>query len=161
MKIADLVVSAVLALLSVYLMWKSAELPIGWLEGEGPGGGTFPFWLAAGMLVCSVLIFVRNLMGRSVEGQAVGEFMHRDSARLFLIVLVALTVMIGLIHVVGVYGSVPLFFMFYLRYLGNHSWPLVLSISLSAPVVTFAFFEKLLLIELPKGVTEPLFYIFY
>jgi len=28
-------------------------------------------------------------------------------------------------------------------------------------VITFLFFEKLLLILLPKGFTEPLFYIFY
>ncbi len=161
MKKADLVASAVLAIFSVYLMIKSMELPVGWLEGEGPGGGAFPFWLAAGMLICSVLIFIRNLQRKSPEGRSTEIFMDRESARLFLIVLVSLTVMIGLIHVVGIYISIPLFFIFYLRYLGKHSWPLVLAISLSAPVLTFVFFEKLLLILLPKGITDEWFYIFY
>ena len=161
MKRADLVASAVLALLSVYLMLKSMELPIGWLKEEGPGGGAFPFWLAAGMLVCSILIFVRNLLKLSPEGNSTETFMDSETSRLFMTVLISLTIMIGLIHVIGMYGSIPLFFIFYMRYIGKHPWWLVLIVSLSAPVITFLFFEKLLLILLPKGFTEPLFYIFY
>ncbi|MCZ6473453.1 MAG: tripartite tricarboxylate transporter TctB family protein [SAR324 cluster bacterium] len=161
MKKADLVGAAVLAILSVYLMVKSMELPIGWLEGEGPGGGAFPFWLSAGMLICCVFIFIRNLRRKSPEGQSTEIFMDRESARLFLTVLVSLSVMIGLIHIVGIYISIPLFFIFYMRHLGKHPWPLVLAISLSAPVLTFVFFEKLLLILLPKGITDEWFYIFY
>lgn len=161
MKRADLVASAVLALFSVYLMIKSAELPVGWLEGEGPGGGAFPFWLAAGMLVCSILIFARNLLKLSPEGKSAVAFMDSETIRLFMTVLISLTIMIGLIHVIGMYGSIPLFFIFYMRYIGKHSWWLVLVVSLSVPVITFLFFEKLLLILLPKGFTEPLFYIFY
>ena len=44
MRRAELLMALVLALLSVYLMWKSWELPIGWIPDEGPGGGAFPFW---------------------------------------------------------------------------------------------------------------------
>ena len=43
---------------SVGLMVKSAELEIGWIPEEGPGGGAFPFWLSAGMLVCCIWILV-------------------------------------------------------------------------------------------------------
>ena len=55
MRSAELVMAVVMAIFSVYLMWKSAELPIGWIPQEGPGGGALPFWLAAGCLVCFVL----------------------------------------------------------------------------------------------------------
>ena len=43
MRLAELITAAVLALLSIYLMFKSAELDIGYLPGEGPGGGAWPF----------------------------------------------------------------------------------------------------------------------
>ena len=56
----------VLGVLSVYLMVKSAELPIGWIPNEGPGGGAFPFWLSAGMLVCCVFITLRCCYGKAL-----------------------------------------------------------------------------------------------
>ncbi len=161
MRLADLVVAGVLALFSIYLMVKSAELPIGWLPGEGPGGGAFPFWLALVMLICSVLIFARTLLRLSPEGKSTALFMGKEATRLFLIVLVSLSIMIGLIEIVGVYVSVPLFMIFYLRYLGSHSWWLTVFVAVTTPVVTFILFEKILLILLPKGITDPLFYIFF
>ena len=63
MRIAEVATAAILGLFSIYLMWKSGE-PAGWnpnaerfdniafIEGEGPGSGFWPFWLAAIMLVC-------------------------------------------------------------------------------------------------------------
>ncbi len=69
----------------------------------------------------------------------------------------SLTAMIGLIHVVGVYISVPLYLVFYMRYIGHHPWRVAGSISAVAPVVTFLFFEIALKIELPKGWAGNLF----
>ena len=43
MRRAELVMALALGVLSAYLMVKSAELPIGWIPREGPGGGAFPF----------------------------------------------------------------------------------------------------------------------
>lgn len=161
MRLAELVTSALLALLSAYLMVKSMELPIGWLEGEGPGGGAFPFWLALGMLVCSVLIFFRTLTRRTPQGRSTEEFVSGETLRHLAVVVAALAVMIGAIHIIGVYFSVPLFLFFYLRVLGKHSWRLTTAVSLATPVVTFVLFEKILLILLPKGYTDSWFYIFY
>ena len=50
MRRAEIVTASLMAVFSVYLMWKSAELPIGWIPDEGPGGGAFSFWLSAVML---------------------------------------------------------------------------------------------------------------
>ncbi|MBF0279842.1 MAG: tripartite tricarboxylate transporter TctB family protein [SAR324 cluster bacterium] len=161
MKRADLIAALVLAIISFYMMLKSMELPIGWEAGKGPGGGAFPFWLSAGMLICSVLIFIRNLAGLSLESKDTQPFMETETLKLFLTVSIALIAMIGAIHIVGVYVSVPLFVAFYMRHLGKHSWTKTLVISLTIPVVTFLFFEKLLLLLLPKGVTEEWFYIFF
>lgn len=161
MRRADLVVSAILALFSVYLLFKSAELPIGWLPGEGPGGGAFPFWLSVIMLVSSVLIFLRTLIGASSEGRSKEIFMDSESRRLFFIVLFSLTALIGGIHVVGIYISIPLFMVFYIRFLGNHTWLISLTIGIVSPLLVFSLFEKVLIKLLPKGFTEPLFYVFF
>lgn len=53
MRKAELYMAVLLTVFSGYLMWKSAELPYTWVKGIGPGGGMFPFWLSAGMLICS------------------------------------------------------------------------------------------------------------
>ena len=161
MRRAELYVAVVLAIFSLYLMWKSTELPIGWDPDKGPGGGAFPFWLSAGMLVCALLIAYRTLRGLTPESRSTEPFMDRESFRMILIVVASLTAMVAGIHVIGIYGSVPLFLIFYLRYMGKHSWVTTLIVSFTTPVVTFLFFEKLLLILLPKGITDELFYIFF
>ncbi|MCH9046853.1 MAG: tripartite tricarboxylate transporter TctB family protein [SAR324 cluster bacterium] len=161
MRRAELIVAVFLAIFSLYLMWKSTELPIGWDPDKGPGGGAFPFWLSAGMLVCALLIAYRTLRGLTPESRSTEPFMDRESFRMILIVVASLTALVAGIHVIGIYGSVPLFLIFYLRYMGKHSWVTTLIVSLTTPVVTFLFFEKLLLILLPKGITDELFYIFF
>jgi hypothetical protein len=161
MRRAELAMAVVLAIFSSYLMWKSAELPIGWIPDEGPGGGAFPFWLSAGMLVCSIWTVVRWFRRVTPESRSTRAFMDRQTTFLFAAVVGALGLMIALIHVIGVYGAVPLFFIFYMRFLGRHSWPQTFALALATPVVTFFFFEILLHITLPKGLTEPLFYPLY
>ena len=73
----------------------------------------------------------------------------------------ALVAMVGLIHSIGVYVAVPLFLIYYLRFLGRHGWSLTASLAVTIPIVTFFFFEIALKITLPKGVAEPLFYPLY
>lgn len=56
MRNGEILIAGILALFSVYLMVKSAELPIGYVSGRGPGGGAWPFWLSGIMLVCCGVI---------------------------------------------------------------------------------------------------------
>ena len=173
MRRMDLVVAGILTAFSAYLMWKSTELPIGWIKDYGPGGGAFPFWLSVAMLICTGTILVRSVLGLTPESQSDAPFfVDGEARRLVYVVGAALTIMIALtsgiyiygvtiLPAVGVYVAVPLFVIFYMRYLGNHSWKLTLAIAIATPVVTFLFFEKLLLILLPKGITDTWFYIFF
>ncbi len=39
----------------------------------------------------------------------------------FVLVGGGVTVMIGLVHIVGMYGAIPAFFFYYLRFLDRHS----------------------------------------
>ncbi len=157
MRMAELVMGLVMGVFSLYLMWKSAELPIGWIAGEGPGGGAWPFWLAAGMLACCIAIVVRGAKGLTPESRSEEPFMDNRAFRLFALNAGALTVMIGLFHIVGAYGAIPIFLIFYLRFMGGHSWRLTGTFAAVTPVLTFLFFEIALQKTLPKGFTEPLF----
>ena len=157
MRAAELVMAIVLGVFSLYLMSKSAELPIGWIPGEGPGGGAWPFWLATGMLFCCIAIVYR--WARRITPESRSEEVYMDSRTLELILLNvgALTAMIGLFHIVGAYGAIPVFLVFYLRFLGGHSWQLTGTFAVVTPVVTFLFFEIALQKTLPKGFTDPWF----
>ncbi len=161
MRIAELLMAVVMGIFSLYLMWKSAELDIGWIENEGPGGGAWPFWLAAVMLGSCVWIIVRWVRKTSPLSRSSEVYVDKGSLIDVALVAGSLTVTIALFHVIGVYGALPLFLIFYLRVMGRHSWRLTLITMTAVPVTTFFFFEIALKITLPKGYTEPLFYPLY
>ncbi len=161
MRVAELSMAVVMAIFSLYLMWKSTELPIGWIPAEGPGGGAFPFWLSLGMLLCCLWMIGRWVTRTSPPSRSTEPFMTPQTLKLFLLVAGSLAAMIGLIHIIGVYGAVPLFLIFYIRFLGRHSWAIAGSLAVSTPIAAFLFFEIALKKTLPKGYTEPLFYPLY
>ena len=49
------------------------------------------------------------------------------------------------------------FLIYYIRFIGKHSWLATLSVSLAIPTVGFFFFDVAMRIVLPKGYSEPLF----
>ena len=157
MRRAELVTAVLMAAFSGYLMAKSAELPIGWIPEEGPGGGAWPFWLAAIMLVCSLWTMVNWYRRTSPPSQSTEPFMDSYAAKMFILVGGGVAIMIGLVHLVGMYGAIPAFLIYYVRYIGHHSWPATLSVSVISPVVVFFFFDIAMRIVLPKGYLEPLF----
>ena len=157
MRMAELVMAVVMAVFSLYLMWKSAELPIGWIPGEGPGGGAWPFWLATGMLLCCIATVYRWARRLTPESRSEDVYMDGRAFKLFLLNAGALAAMIGLFHIVGAYGAIPAFLIFYLRFMGGHSWRLTGTFAVVTPVITFLFFEIALQKTLPKGFTDPWF----
>lgn len=157
MRMAELVMGIVMGVFSLYLMWKSAELPIGWIPGEGPGGGSWPFWLAAVMLLCCIAIVIRGAKRMTPESRSEKPFMDSRTFRLFVLNAGSLAVMIGLFHIVGAYGAIPAFLIFYLRFMGGHSWRMTGIFAFVTPIVTFLFFEIALQKTLPKGYTDPWF----
>jgi len=161
MRRAELIMAVAMAILSASFMWKSAELPIGWVRGSGPGAGFYPFWLSTGMLLCCVAIIVNWIRRTSPPSRSTEPYMDGHSLRLFLYGAGSLGVMIAFIHVIGVYFAVPLYLIFYMRFMGRHPWKLTATLAILTPIFTFFFFEIALNITLPKGVTEPMFYPLY
>ncbi len=146
-----------MGIFSIYLMYKSTELEIGWIEDEGPGGGTWPFWLAAIMQISCIGILVNWFLKKGPIATSTKTYIEPHVIGDVAAVAGSLIVCVGLFHWIGVYGSLPLFLIFYIRFLGKHSWGLTATLAVVIPVVTFYFFEITLKIILPKGITEPLF----
>jgi len=146
-----------MALLSIYLMFKSTELDVGFIKGEGPGGGFWPFWLSAGMLVSTIWIAINWYLRKSPPSQSTEKFLDSYGLRMLLLVGGGVTVFIGLTHILGFYGAILVFLIYYIRFLGHHSWGATLAIAFTTPVVTFLFFDIAMRIVLPKGYLEPLF----
>lgn len=154
---AELLMALIMGIFSIYLMYKSFELPIGWIEDEGPGGGAWPFWLAAIMLVSCIGILVNWYRKKGPISISTNTYIRSDALVEVACVAIALGITVALFSFIGIYGALPLFMLFYLKVLGKHSWSLSIAIAVVFPISIFFFFEITLKIILPKGITEPLF----
>jgi hypothetical protein len=158
---AELLMAVVLALLSLGFMVKSYELNIGWVPGRGPGSGAWPFWLSAGMLAATAVTIVRWFARATPESRSTETYMSKAAVS---IVGTAVLALVGLLigtYYIGIYFSLMLFLLFFVRIMGRQSWPITLGIALLTPVFVFCLFDWALTIPLPKGLSEPLFYPIY
>ena len=66
-------------------------------------------------------------------------------------------------HIDLQYGAMALFLFYYLWFLGRHSLALSLLMSIGMPIGFFFFFEGVMRITLPKGMsfTDPVFNVLY
>jgi len=163
MRLGEIVTAGVLALFSIYLMWKSTELPIGYIEGRGPGGGLWPFWLSAIMLISCGVIAWNWWRGTSPPSQSDEPLLDAYGWKMLLLVGGGIVVFVGLVNVISMYGAIAVFLLYYTRFLGRHGWPLSLAISLITPVAFFFFFEGAMRITMPSGMpfTDPVFNFLY
>jgi hypothetical protein len=168
MRRAELVTAIVLACLSLYLMWKSGEGPswdpdiarfdnIGFDETGTPGSGFWPFWLSLVMFVSSLWIMVNWYRRTSPPSQSDEPYMDAYSRRMLLWVGGGLFAFLALIEWLGFYAGIFLFLVYYLKFLGKHSWLRTLLIATLTPVFCFFFFDVAMRIVLPKGITEAFF----
>lgn len=163
MKRAELITAVILALFSIYLMWKSTELNVGYVSGEGPGGGAWPFWLAAIMLICTIVIFINATKGKTAPSQSNDPLLDRYGKKVLLQVGGGIFGFIALIDILSMYGAMFVFLIYYLGFLGRHGWRLTMSIAVLSPIIFFFFFEGLMRITMPKGLPflEPVFNVLF
>src|SRR6056297_542465 len=140
MRNGEIVTAGILALFSIYLMWKSTELPIGYIAGRGPGGGAWPFWLSAIMLISCAMIAFRWWKRTSPPSQSDEPLLDAYGWRTVALVGGGIVVFVALINVISMYGAIAAFLFYYMRFLGRHSWALTLTISLATPLIFFFFF---------------------
>jgi putative tricarboxylic transport membrane protein len=163
MRYGEILTAGVLALFSIYLMVKSAELPIGFIRGQGPGGGAWPFWLSGIMLICCAMIALNWWRRTSPPSQSDEPFLDGHGWRTIGLVGGGLIAFIALIEIISMYGAIAVFLFYYLWFLGRHSLRLSLILSLITPLVFFFFFEGMMRITMPTGMsfTDPVFDFLY
>ena len=166
---AELLMAILMAAFSGYLMMKSAELPFGWIPGEGPGGGAWPFWLALIMLISCLVMLVNWVRKTSAPARSLERFflpgVLADTGAVALALFITIGLFEGLtlggipvLPALGAYVGIFLFMVFYVGFLGRHGVLKTTLFSVAVPVVTFLFFELALKIILPRGITEPFFH---
>ncbi|MGD8348146.1 MAG: tripartite tricarboxylate transporter TctB family protein [Gammaproteobacteria bacterium] len=158
---AELAMAILLALASIGLMVKSAELNIGWVVNRGPGAGAWPFWLSAGMLLCCITTMIRWFLKITPESRNLEPFMTSETIRIVGTSAGAILFLLAATHFIGMYLALVFFLVFYLKYIGRHKWGLTIVLTIGIPIFIFCLFEWALKIPLPKSVTEPWFYPIY
>ncbi len=158
---AELAMAIVTILMSIALMVKAADNRIDWVQGRGPGAGAWPFWLSAILLLASIATLVRWFLRATPESRNTEPYIDREALYLVGVTVGALLFLLGMTHIIGIYFSLMIFLLFYLKVVGGHSWTLTLALVVGTPVFIFTLFEYALTIPLPKALSEPLFYPIY
>jgi len=150
---AELLMGIATLLISLGLMYNvwSDGLRIDWVEGRGPGAGVWPFWLAGGMALASAATLIRWAMGKTAESRSNEPYV--DSDTMFLVIVSAASVLglVILMEFVGTYLGLMAFMLFYVRFLGKHTWRMTLGFTFGTPLFVYLLFEVALTKYLPKG----------
>lgn len=151
---AELLMGVITLLISIAIMFKSAELSIGWVPERGPGSGMWPFWLSAGMALASFATIVRWFLRATPESRSTEPYVEGDT--IFLVVITALSVfgLLLMMEYIGTYFAIMLFLIFYLRVIGQHGWKIITVFALAVPTFIYLLFEVALTKYMPKGL-EP------
>ena len=133
------------------LVREAVRLPISW-TGVGPGTGFFPFWLAVGVTLCAVIIFLRSLRPARAGGDEGGRtFIPPEAWKPLLIAFLPMVAIIAVIGYMGIYLGGAVYLAGYMWFVGRHRWYAILLVSVLVPLVLFLFFERWFLLPLPKG----------
>ena len=158
---AEISVAVFLALCSLALMYKSAQNRITWSAEENMGAGFLPFYLSLGMFICTVITITKFILKKSPQSTNNEPFIDVVAFKFVSVTINSLLVLVFAIGYLGIYFSLIFFLAFYLRYFSEKSNSFILNFSITTPILTFLFFEWLLKIPLPQGISEPLFYPVY
>ena len=142
-------VALFMALLAAVGIAGSLKVGIGW-GPEGPKAGFFPFYISLIVLIsCAVNIIgvFREFTGREV-------FATWGQLRQVLSVVIPTTIYVFAVPVIGMYVSSGLLIAVFMKWIGRYSWPMVLTIAIGVPILTFILFERWFLVPLPKGPLE-------
>lgn len=152
MRKANLGVAIFLFLIGAIVMYDAVRLGWRWEPGFGPGAGYLPFYLSLGVLVCTSIFIVKQIMQLSKVG-IVGDkrLIQEGGLKPILWVLIPSTVMVVLVSIIGLHFAAAVFLLFYMRKVGDIGWLECALVSILFPVGMYIVFDRLFLIPLPDG----------
>lgn len=148
MRAADLITASILGILGGLVIVDAIRLGVGW-GIDGPKAGFFPFWLALIMVVCCAII-----MAQQARKAIRSAFIDPGKLSPVLKVLWPAILAVALMQWLGLYVASALYLGFYMRWVGRHSWAVVISLAFGIPLVTFLIFERWFYVPMPKGPLE-------
>ncbi|MXW48119.1 MAG: tripartite tricarboxylate transporter TctB family protein [Gammaproteobacteria bacterium] len=113
------------------------------------------------MLLACLATIVRWFRKVTPESTNLDLFMTRETVLLVGISAGSIVFLLVVTHLLGIYVALFLFLLFYLKFVGRHSWLVTVTMMIVVPIFIFCLFEWALKIPLPKSISEPLFYPIY
>lgn len=152
MRKANLGVAIFLFVLGAIVMYDAVRLGFRWDPGFGPGAGYLPFYLSLGVLICTAIFIVKQVIQLSKIG-IVGDkrLIQEGGLKPILWVLLPSTAMVILISIIGLHFAAFVFLLFYMRVVGKIGWLECALVSILMPIGLYVVFDRLFLIPLPDG----------
>jgi hypothetical protein len=113
------------------------------------------------MLICTIITISKWFLKKSPQSTNNEPFIDPEANKFVYVTILSLIGLILGTAYLGIYISLIFFLFFYLKYFSEKSILFISVFSIATPIVTFCFFEWLLKITLPQGISEPLFYPIY
>jgi putative tricarboxylic transport membrane protein len=145
----DVIMALLLLGVSAIVIYDSVRLGFGWIEGEGPAPGYFPFYVALALAAASLVTLVQALAG-TTEG-AGESFVGRTSFLRVLAVLIPSLGYVALIEYLGLYIASAIFIALFMLVIGRDKIIKSILVGLAVPAALYLMFEKWFLVPLPKG----------
>lgn len=161
-RIVEIIVALLFLLGSAIVIIDSVRLGFGWIEGEGPAPGYFPFYIAVFMAVASLATLFQAIMGKIKDGGESFVSVIGFGRVLSVLVPTLLYVMligglkIGPVAIpgLGLYVASGIFIALFMVVFGKDNPLKALAVGAAVPFVLFLMFEKWFLVPLPKGPLE-------
>ncbi len=148
----EIVVALFLLALAAIVIYDTRRIGIGWVEGEGPAAGYFPFYIACAMAIGAGVTLVQALTGRIADGD--DTFVETGSFLRVLTVLIPAAVYVGLIGFLGIYIASAIFIITFMIFVGREPAIRSVLVGLGVTVMLYMMFEKWFLVPLPKSAPE-------
>lgn len=148
----DIGTALVLLALSGIVIFDCTRIGFGWLEGQGPAPGLFPFMVAAGLGLASLYTLVQAMFFPPYDADE--TFVTLPGFMRILSVLVPLFAYVAAIEYLGIYVASFLFIALFMVFIGRENIFKALLIGLGVPLALFFMFERWFLVPLPKGPLE-------
>jgi hypothetical protein len=144
------------------VIYDSLRLGVGWIDGQGPAPGYFPFWIAVIMAVASLVNLIRAVLRKEKGGEE--SFISTIGFGRVVSVLLPTTVYVAAIgglnvggfevNGLGIYVASAIFIFLFTIVFGRENILRALAVSIGVPLALFFMFEKWFLVPLPKGPLE-------
>lgn len=141
-------VTTLIGIFGAIVIFGSLKAGVNW-GAEGPKAGFFPFYVGI-FIIISSLINLRDILTQENSDL----FAEWGQLRQVLSVVIPTAIYVGVMPFAGLYLTSAIFIGWFMRWLGKYKWPLVASLAIGVPIVTYIIFERWFMVPLPKGPIE-------